>query len=212
MIDFLYGFVKGQASWLQWLLFIAATVIGFVVLVKCADIFVDAASNIAHIFKIPAILVGLTIVAFGTSAPEFSISIMAAMSGSEGISIGNITGSVMFNLYVVLAVSALIAPVAIKHGSSFRQNYYLILQGINLLRLLEEIGSSLLITVQNVLGTDLERNRCQFVICRDFEIHYLMTFLTGNGRLQINGVNLTTVEGVAVVQGIGLILNTNDFY
>ena len=114
MIDFLYDFVKCQTTGIQWLLFIVATILGFIVLVKCADIFVDAASNIAHIFKIPAILVGLTIVAFGTSAPEASISIMATINGSNGISVGNITGSVMFNLYVILAVSALIAPVAIK--------------------------------------------------------------------------------------------------
>ena len=114
MIDFLYEIIKGQATWLQWLLFIVATVVGFIILVKCADIFVDSSSNIAHIFKIPAILVGLTIVAFGTSAPEFSISLMAAINGSNGISIGNISGSVIFNLYFILAVSALIAPVAIK--------------------------------------------------------------------------------------------------
>jgi cation:H+ antiporter len=114
MIDFLYDFIKEQSTGLQWLFFIIATVLGFIILVKCADIFVDSASNIAHIFKIPAILVGLTIVAFGTSAPELSISVMAASSGSDGIAIGNISGSVIFNLYFVLAVSSLIAPVAIK--------------------------------------------------------------------------------------------------
>ena len=114
MTEFFYGFINGQLTWLQWVLFLIATVIGFILLVKCADIFVDSASNIAKIFKIPAIVVGLTIVAFGTSAPEASVSITGAINGSNGISIGNIIGSNLFNLFFILAVSALISPVAIK--------------------------------------------------------------------------------------------------
>jgi len=114
MTDYFYNLINGQATAVQWLLFIAATIIGFILLMKCADIFVDSASNIAKIFKIPAIVVGLTIVAFGTSAPEASVSIMATISGSDGISIGNIIGSNIFNLFLVLAISALITPVAIK--------------------------------------------------------------------------------------------------
>lgn len=114
MTDFLYGFIKGLSPALQWLMFIVATVIGFVCLVKFADIFVDSASNLAKIFKIPAIVIGLTIVAFGTSAPEASVSITAVINGSNGISVGNIVGSNIFNLFLILAVSALIAPVAIK--------------------------------------------------------------------------------------------------
>ena len=114
MTEFFYGFINGQLTWLQWVLFLMATVIGFILLVKCADVFVDSASNIAKIFKIPAIVVGLTIVAFGTSAPEASVSITGAINGSNGISIGNIIGSNLFNLFFVLAVSALISPVAIK--------------------------------------------------------------------------------------------------
>lgn len=114
MTDFLYGFVDGQSVAIQWILFIAITVIGFFCLVKFADIFVDSTSNLAKIFKIPAIVVGLTIVAFGTSAPEASVSITAAINGSNGISVGNIIGSNIFNLFFILAVSALIAPVAIK--------------------------------------------------------------------------------------------------
>lgn len=114
MTDSIYNFIKGQSSAMQWVLFIAAIVVGFILLVKCADIFVDSASNLAQIFKIPAIVVGLTIVAFGTSAPEASVSITAAISGSNGISVGNIIGSNIFNLFLILAVSALIAPVAIK--------------------------------------------------------------------------------------------------
>lgn len=114
MTEFFYNLIKGQSLGLQWVLFLIVTVVGFILLVKCADIFVDAASNLAKVLKIPAIVVGLTIVAFGTSAPEASVSIMAILSGSNGISVGNIIGSNIFNLFFILAISALIAPVAIK--------------------------------------------------------------------------------------------------
>ncbi len=114
MSEFIYSFIDGQSVALQWVLFLLITIVGFVCLVKFADIFVDSASNLAKIFKIPAIVIGLTIVAFGTSAPEASVSITATINGSNGMSIGNIIGSNIFNTFLILAVSALIAPVAIK--------------------------------------------------------------------------------------------------
>ena len=114
MTDLIYNFINGKSIALQWILFLGITMIGFICLIKFADIFVDSASNLAKIFKIPAIVVGLTIVAFGTSAPEASVSIMATINGSSGISVGNIVGSNIFNLFLILASSALIAPVAIK--------------------------------------------------------------------------------------------------
>lgn len=114
MTDLIYNFIKGLSPALGWILFIISTIIGFVCLVKFADVFVDSSSNLAKIFKIPAIVIGLTIVAFGTSAPEASVSITATINGSNGISVGNIIGSNIFNLFLILAVSALIAPVAIK--------------------------------------------------------------------------------------------------
>lgn len=114
MTDFFYGLIKGLSPALQWVLFILATVAGFLYLIKFADIFVDSASNLAKLCKIPTIVIGLTIVAFGTSAPEMSISVTAAASGSAGISVGNIIGSNIFNLFLILAVAALIAPVTIK--------------------------------------------------------------------------------------------------
>lgn len=114
MTEFLYGYIQGFNPIFSWILFILSTIIGFVCLVKFADVFVDSASNLAKIFKIPAIVIGLTIVAFGTSAPEASVSITATINGSNGISVGNIIGSNIFNLFFILAISALIAPVAIK--------------------------------------------------------------------------------------------------
>ena len=85
-------------------------IIGFVLLVKGADFFVSGSSKIARYFRIPAILIGLTIVAFGTSAPEAAVSITAAARGQNGIAVGNLLGSNLFNLLAVIGVCALIRP------------------------------------------------------------------------------------------------------
>lgn len=91
-------------------------VIGFLFLVKGADLFVDGASSVAKKLKIPAFVIGLTIVAFGTSAPELAVSITAAMKGSNDIAIGNVVGSNIFNTLVVLGVSAALTPIAVEKG------------------------------------------------------------------------------------------------
>ncbi|MCH5192538.1 MAG: calcium/sodium antiporter [Oscillospiraceae bacterium] len=89
-------------------------IVGFVLLVKGADVFVDGSSSIAKFLKIPSIIIGLTIVAFGTSAPEAAVSIIAGINGSNDIAVGNVIGSNMFNLLVVIGISALIKPVTVK--------------------------------------------------------------------------------------------------
>lgn len=85
--------------------------LGFLLLIKGADLFVDGSSNIAKVFKIPSIVIGITLVAFGTSAPEAAVSLTAAFKGSTDISISNIIGSNIFNLLVVLGVTALFKDV-----------------------------------------------------------------------------------------------------
>lgn len=92
---------------------IAILIIGFVFLVKGADMFVDGASNIAYNFKIPTLIVGLTIVAFGTSAPEAAVSIAASVAGNNAISIGNVVGSNIFNLLCIIGVCALIGTLPV---------------------------------------------------------------------------------------------------
>ena len=74
-------------------------IVGFVLLIKGADYFVDGSSSLAKLFKIPAVIIGLTIVAMGTSAPEAAVSITAAFNGSSGIAIGNVVGSNILNLH-----------------------------------------------------------------------------------------------------------------
>ena len=92
---------------MEYLLLIA----GFVLLIKGADFFVDGASSIAAKLKVPSLIIGLTVVSMGTSLPEAAVSISASLSGSNGISLGNVIGSNAFNLLVVLGVSSAILPI-----------------------------------------------------------------------------------------------------
>lgn len=91
--------------------------VGFAMLVKGADWFVDGSSSIAAKFKIPQLVIGLTIVAMGTSAPEAAVSITAAMKGSADITIGNIVGSNILNVLIILGLSALITPLAVAKST-----------------------------------------------------------------------------------------------
>lgn len=87
---------------------------GFVLLIKGADFFVDGSSSVAKILKVPTIIIGLTVVAFGTSMPELSVSVTAALRGSNDLAVSNVLGSNIFNLLVVLGCCALVKPVAAK--------------------------------------------------------------------------------------------------
>ena len=83
--------------------------VGFVLLIKGADFFVEGSSSLARILRIPSVIIGLTIVAMGTSAPEASVSINAALAGSNDIAISNVVGSNIFNGLVVVGVCAVLA-------------------------------------------------------------------------------------------------------
>lgn len=97
-------------------------VIGFICLVKGADLFVDGSSSVAKLLKVPSIIIGLTVVAFGTSMPELSVSVTAAMQGNNDLAVSNVIGSNIFNLLVVLGCCALVAPVHAK-GSILRREF-----------------------------------------------------------------------------------------
>lgn len=89
--------------------------VGFVLLIKGADFFVDGSSSVARLLGIPGFVIGLTVVAMGTSAPEAAVSITAGISGSNEIAISNIIGSNLFNLLVVAGLSAVIKPYKIEN-------------------------------------------------------------------------------------------------
>ena len=92
-------------------------VIGFVMLVKGADVFVDGAAGIADKFGIPQLVIGLTIVAMGTSAPEAAVSITAALKGNADITIGNIVGSNILNVLIILGITAVIVAVSVQKST-----------------------------------------------------------------------------------------------
>lgn len=86
---------------------------GFAALIKGADLFVDGSASLARIFRVPAMIVGLTIVAMGTSAPELAVSTVAAIEGSNEIAFSNVVGSNIFNILMVLGVCAVVRPVPV---------------------------------------------------------------------------------------------------
>ena len=99
------------------LLAVILLVLGFVMLIKGADWFVDGAAGIAARFGIPQLVIGLTIVAMGTSAPEAAVSITAATTGNAGITIGNVIGSNILNVLLILGVTAAITTVAVQKST-----------------------------------------------------------------------------------------------
>ncbi|MEK7507981.1 MAG: calcium/sodium antiporter [Patescibacteria group bacterium] len=96
-------------------------IVGFGVLIKGADLLVDGASSLAKRLGVSTIVIGLTIVAFGTSIPELIVNIFASVNGNTDIAIGNILGSNIANILLILGISAVIYPLAVKHGTAWKE-------------------------------------------------------------------------------------------
>lgn len=96
---------------------VALLAVGFVLLVKGADWFVEGASRLAERFGIPQLVIGLTIVAMGTSLPEAAVSVSAALKGSAEITIGNIVGSNIMNVLLILGITSVITPIAVQRST-----------------------------------------------------------------------------------------------
>lgn len=118
--------------------------VGFVMLVKGADWFVGGASGIAEKFRIPPLIIGLTIVAMGTSAPEAAVSITATLKGTADITVGNIVGSNILNVLVILGLSAVITPLAVGKSTVRYELPFLI--GITVLLLLLGLDGTVSLT------------------------------------------------------------------
>lgn len=118
---------------MEMLLQIMVLAAGFILLVKGAGWFVDGASAIAARLHIPQLIIGLTIVAMGTSAPEAAVSISAALKGNAEITIGNIVGSNILNILIILGLSAAIIPLAIERSSTHREMPFLVVVSLLLL-------------------------------------------------------------------------------
>ena len=96
-------------------------IVGFVLLIKGADFLVDGASSIAKRFNISDLVIGLTVVAFGTSTPELSVNVISSIEGSTGIAIGNVLGSNIANILLILGVSSAIYPLSVSKGTVWKE-------------------------------------------------------------------------------------------
>lgn len=112
--------------------------IGFLILVKGADFFVEGASEIATVLRIPPLLIGLTIVAFGTSAPEAAVSISAALKGTGDIAVGNVVGSNLFNVVFILGITAMIQPLVVERQTVIKEIPFALLGSVVLLVLIAD--------------------------------------------------------------------------
>ncbi len=108
-------------------------IIGFVLLIKGADFFVDGSSAVAHKFHIPSMIIGLTIVAMGTSLPECAVSVTASLAGDNSLAISNVIGSNIFNLIVVCGTCALFTPLKVQKSTMLHEFPFSIICGIALI-------------------------------------------------------------------------------
>lgn len=105
---------------------IALLIVGFVMLTKGADWFVDGSSALAFRLGIPQLVIGLTIVAMGTSAPEAAVSITSALKGNEGITVGNVVGSNIMNILLILGIASVIVPLTVQKSTRMIEIPYMI--------------------------------------------------------------------------------------
>lgn len=151
-------------------------VISFLVLIKGADTFVDGASSIAKHLNVPDMLIGLTIVAFGTSAPEASVSIKAVVTQSSDMVMGNIIGSNILNILLILGIAAVISPISV-HDNTIKKE-------IPFLFLVTLLMSVLIIDIPLGNGTNNMISRSDGIVILIFFavfIYYLIT-LAKNGK------------------------------
>jgi cation:H+ antiporter len=121
------------------LLAVLLVLIGFVLLVKGADLFVDGASHLAYALGVTPLFVGLTVVSFGTSAPELAINLMAAFQGNADIAVGNVVGSNIANMGLIVGVSAILHPVRVASAVIVREIPFLFLTSLALWFLADDL-------------------------------------------------------------------------
>ncbi len=125
---------------------------GFALLIKGADFLVLGSSSLARRFNISELVIGLTIVAMGTSTPEMVVSVIAAVKGQNDVALGNVIGSNIFNLFVILGISALIIPIVVQHSTIVKEIPYTIIAAFMVMLL-----------ANDHLFTDNRENRIGFV-------------------------------------------------
>ncbi len=195
-------------------------VVGFVLLIKGADLFVEGSSNIAKTLGVPSLIIGLTIVAFGTSAPEASVSIVAAMHNSNEIAVGNVVGSNICNLLLVLGVSAIFGRLKTTKEIVFKDYLFSFLAAIVLaiLTAMPFINEKSTATISKTGGLILLFLLLMYLLMllkrglkseqttklrKRFEIRDVLFFLVGIIAV-IYGGNLVVDNATAIANNLGL--------
>lgn len=179
-------------------------IIGFILLIKGADIFVDGASNIAKKFGIPSIIVGLTIVSLGTSAPELAVSLIASLEGSNGITIGNVLGSNIFNTLIVLGLTSIIMPIIIKKSIIFKD--YIVNVIVIIILLILTFGRTLL---NNEPGLTRVSGIILLIGCIGYIIYLIKSAKDGNDNNVNEEINILSSSIKIIIGIIGIILGGN---
>ena len=151
-------------------------VVGFVLLIKGAAWLIEGAADIARTFRIPEIVIGLTVVAFGTSAPELAVNIIASVNGNNGLAIGNIVGSNIANVLLILGVSGLLRNLTVKSATVWREIPFSLFAALLLGFLVNDrlLGNA---------GVDVISRADGFVLIAMFVLFIFYTFRLGKDNL-----------------------------
>lgn len=187
--------------------------IGFFMLVKGADYFVDGAAGIATKFGIPQLVVGLTIVAMGTSAPEAAVSITGALHGAADIAIGNVVGSNILNVLIILGITGVITTIAVQKSTLMIEMPFML--AITVLLIVLGMSGNELTFFEGVLfwvcfiaylaylyvlakkGTEEES-------IEDRPVWKLILFILAGGAVVVWGANISVDAATAIAQAIGI--------
>lgn len=203
------------------LLNLVLLVSGFALLIKGADYLVDGASDIARRFRVSSLVIGLTIVAFGTSAPELAVNVLSAVSGNTDIALGNINGSNIANILLVLGVTGIFARIPVKSRTIVKEIPFMILAGsvlvfVMLDSALEGTAENMIsridgimflsffliflyymyLSARDITSAKIERSK------RSFFIAFVMTFMGLIGL--VLGGQLTVLGATNVALGLGV--------
>lgn len=180
---------------------------GLFILIKSADYLVDGASSIAKRYRVPPIVIGLTIVAFGTSAPELVVNLLSAFRGAPALAVGNIMGSNIANLMLILGIAACIRPLRVKLTTVTREVPFMLLAALMVLVM------SLDVVLDGASANILSRTN-GIALLGFFAIFLFYTFLTARAGMEENKDDIKThkpwIAGVMVMGGLlGLALGGN---
>ena len=183
-------------------------VVGFVLLVKGADFFVEGSSSVAKLLRVPSVIIGLTIVAFGTSAPEMAVSISASIAGSNDIAVGNVIGSNIFNLLMVVGICGLILPMkidkSILYGDLLLFAFDCILSRWNGLVLLVMFAYFMFKTVKNTLASRAAGGPGEEEEIKVLSPFLSIVFIIGGLAAIVIGGNLVVDSASAIAMSFGM--------